>query len=139
MATTLVSPNSSVTLHHLRSFRSNRNPNITKILRCSGADDNSTSTDLSVTKAGSESGNLLLKTAWYGSELLGIAASFFRSPDNVVEGANVDIQLEDGVGVIDRSIIVQTIKDDFQRSYFVTGIRPISLFMPNFTLFISKL
>lgn len=103
-------------------LRSNRNLNFTKF-RCTGAGggDNSTSTD---SDQGSESGNLLLKTAWYGSELLGIAASFFRSPENVVEGGNGGIELAEdgvGVGVIDRSIIVETIKGDFQRSYFVTG------------------
>ncbi|KAL8195953.1 hypothetical protein R6Q57_024953 [Mikania cordata] len=57
-------------------------------------------------------GNLILKTAWYGSELLGIAASFFRSPEKLVERE---------VAEVDREIIVEIIKGDFQRSYFVTG------------------
>ncbi|KAJ9555984.1 hypothetical protein OSB04_010598 [Centaurea solstitialis] len=120
MALTL-SPPSSLTLHHTSKsnhrpvdlFRSNRRQNFTRI-RCTGERDNSTSTDSS-----SESGNLLLKTAWYGSELLGIAASVFRPQEKVVE-RGIEIG-GDGDGVIDRSIVVETIKGDFQRSYFVTG------------------
>ncbi|KAI3701241.1 hypothetical protein L2E82_45890 [Cichorium intybus] len=126
MATTL-SPTSSVALHHRSShrpadvFQSKRHLNFTKI-RCKGGENSPASTDTSATGQGSESENLLLKTAWYGSELLGIAASFFRSPENVNKGANRGIELAgDRDGVIDRSIIVETIKEDFQRSYFVTG------------------
>ncbi|CAH1412024.1 unnamed protein product [Lactuca virosa] len=126
MATTL-SPTTSVTFHRfsghqsLSDFRSKRYLNFTK-LQCTGGGDNTTSTDSSATGQVSESGNLLLKTAWYGSELLGIAASFFRSPENIDDGANRGIELAgDRVGVIDRSIIVETIKEDYQRSYFVTG------------------
>ncbi|KAD4178065.1 hypothetical protein E3N88_26656 [Mikania micrantha] len=45
-------------------------------------------------------GNLLLKTAWYGSELLGIAASFFRSPEKLVERevAEDECEFADPVG-----------------------------------------
>ena len=60
----------------------------------------------------------MLKLAWYGSELLGIATSFFRkteAPDEFRELAT------DGSGVVDRNVLVQTIKQDFERSYFVTG------------------
>ncbi|KAL8258469.1 hypothetical protein R6Q59_030510 [Mikania micrantha] len=60
-------------------------------------------------------GNLILKTAWYGSELLGIAASFFRSSEKLVERESIE------VAEVDREIIVEIIKGDFQRSYFVTG------------------
>ncbi|XP_058085282.1 uncharacterized protein LOC131232814 isoform X4 [Magnolia sinica] len=67
----------------------------------------------------SQSDNALLKVAWYGSELLGIAASFFRPrPQSVAETADVEL---DGLGVIDRGVVVETIKEDFGRSYFVTG------------------
>ncbi|GAB2271746.1 hypothetical protein Dimus_006575 [Dionaea muscipula] len=69
--------------------------------------------------------NLLLKMAWYGSELLGIAASIFRPPppSHVVEdlGEFGTELARDGSGAIDRASIVETIKQDFQRSYFVTG------------------
>ncbi|KAL4567047.1 hypothetical protein LXL04_022618 [Taraxacum kok-saghyz] len=128
MATTL-SPTSSVTLHHsfnhrpINVFRSNRHLNFSNI-RCTGGKSNSTSTETSATGQSSESKNLLLKTAWYGSELLGIAASFFRPSQIVDKEANRGIELAgdgDEVGVIDRSVIVETIKDDYQRSYFVTG------------------
>lgn len=67
--------------------------------------------------------NAFLKVAWYSSELLGIAASAFRSsPDK--EEASPQRVLE----TIDRVSVVDTIKQDFQRSYFVTGlIMPIFL------------
>ncbi|KAJ0053482.1 hypothetical protein Pint_00483 [Pistacia integerrima] len=69
----------------------------------------------------SEPQNALLKIAWYGSELLGIAASFLRSPSNV-EAPENDLKVAtDGSGVVDRAIVVETIKKDFERSYFVTG------------------
>ncbi|GKD45770.1 hypothetical protein Tco_1270415 [Tanacetum coccineum] len=123
MATTF-SPTSSITLHHnhrpFHILQSNRN-SIFATIRCSVQKDNSTSTN------SSESENLFLKTAWYGSELLGIAASSFRSRDNVVAGGEGNIELGvDGVGVIDKSVIVETIKQDFQSSYFVTGITQTS-------------
>ncbi|XP_042504998.1 uncharacterized protein LOC122081786 [Macadamia integrifolia] len=88
--------------------------------RCSG-NNQTTSNSSSSTKAASESDNVLLRLAWYGSELLGIAASFIRSPSNTGAPAK-ELELpEDGEGVVDRTQVVETIKDDFQRSYFVTG------------------
>ncbi|KAM7276655.1 hypothetical protein ACFE04_018521 [Oxalis oulophora] len=60
--------------------------------------------------------NAVLKAAWYGSELLGIAASFFRSPVGTTDVVG-DVKL----AVYDRGVLVDTIKGDFQRSYFVTG------------------
>ncbi|KAK9279154.1 hypothetical protein L1049_012831 [Liquidambar formosana] len=52
---------------------------------------------------------------------LGIAASFLRSPSNV-EAPSSDIELAgDGSGAVDRAIVIETIKEDFRRSYFVTG------------------
>ena len=62
----------------------------------------------------------MLKVAWYGSELLGIAASLFRSPSNVEAPERVLELAGDGSGVADRSVVVETIKDDFERSIFVT-------------------
>ncbi|KAI3703541.1 hypothetical protein L1987_73692 [Smallanthus sonchifolius] len=102
MATTL-SPASSVTVH--RYLLPNRKVNCTRI-RCSGG--------------GGNSGNIILKAAWYGSELLGIGASFFRSRKDVVEGDNRSMEVGED-GVIERAVIVETIKGDFERSYFVTG------------------
>ena len=58
--------------------------------------------------------NALLKLAWYGSELLGIAASAFRPPSNEEAPQRL-------LETIDRAAVVDTIKQDFQRSYFVTG------------------
>ncbi|KAF6157630.1 hypothetical protein GIB67_037203 [Kingdonia uniflora] len=66
----------------------------------------------------SEEKNVFLKLAWYSSELLGIAASFIRSPQANAEAPRVE-ELESGA--VDRSQVAQTIKEDFQRSYFVTG------------------
>lgn len=69
----------------------------------------------------SEPENLLLKIAWYGSEFLGIAASLLRSPSESADsGAEVEL-CADGLGKIDRAAVVETIKQDFNRSYFVTG------------------
>ncbi|XP_024032205.1 uncharacterized protein LOC21404341 [Morus notabilis] len=66
--------------------------------------------------------NALLKVAWNASELLGIAASFFRSPEdrNSAE-QEASVLARDGSGPVDRAVIVQAIKQDFDRSYFVTG------------------
>jgi hypothetical protein len=70
----------------------------------------------------SRSENAVLKAAWYGSELLGIAASLLRpSPEG---GADGDVQ---GGGeaeiLMDRTGVVEAIKEDFARSYFVTGLQ----------------
>ncbi|CAK9156730.1 unnamed protein product [Ilex paraguariensis] len=96
--------------HHHRVYR----------FRCNG--ENTRSNSNSSVGKDSESENLLLKMAWYSSELLGIAASLFRSPSNVeaVVGRVPELDV-DGSGAVDRVIVVETIKEDFQRSYFVTG------------------
>lgn len=66
--------------------------------------------------------NLLLKAAWYGSEFLGIAASLFRAPKNAVNTPVTSPELAiDESGIIDRASIAEKIKEDFERSYFVTG------------------
>lgn len=83
-------------------------------------------TESSSSTKDSEPENLLLKAAWYGSELLGIAASYVRSPKNVEE--TPELALDDGSGVIDRAAVVESIKGDFQRSYFVTGFFAGALF-----------
>ncbi|KAF7826105.1 Nuclear transport factor 2 family protein [Senna tora] len=86
-------------------------------VRCNGGNPTSNSS----TKQESEPQNVLLKVAWYSSELLGIAASAFRSPPKV-EAPERAIELAgDGSGAIHRNAVVATIKEDFERSYFVTG------------------
>ncbi|ESQ39247.1 hypothetical protein EUTSA_v10001607mg [Eutrema salsugineum] len=74
------------------------------------------------TSKGAEPENVLLKFAWYGSELLGIAASAFRSPASppppTVTGFEVPV---DCSGRAVRVAVVDSIKQDFKRSYFVTG------------------
>ncbi|KAK8965259.1 hypothetical protein KSP40_PGU019771 [Platanthera guangdongensis] len=67
---------------------------------------------------GSSSENTVLRIAWYGSELLGITASIFRPAPPQIEIAEI---AEDGLDLPDRAQIVEAIKDDFRRSYFVTG------------------
>ncbi|KAJ9188294.1 hypothetical protein P3X46_003664 [Hevea brasiliensis] len=69
----------------------------------------------------SEPENAVLKLAWYGSELLGIAASFFRSPSTTEAPQGERTLGADGLGSIERAMVVDVIKEDFQRSYFVTG------------------
>lgn len=68
-----------------------------------------------------ETENALLKVAWYGSELLGIAASIFRHP-STAGAPQRDLEVPaDGSGVVSRALVVENIKGDFDRSYFVTG------------------
>ncbi|CAI0425095.1 unnamed protein product [Linum tenue] len=86
-------------------------------IRCGKA---SPSTDPSA-KQEETGNNAILKLAWYGSELLGVAASLFRPPREV-ESPLKGVELaRDGSGTLDHSAVVQAIKQDFQRSYFVTG------------------
>lgn len=87
-------------------------------LRCSGQNP---TTNSSTGTEESEPENALLKIAWYGSELLGIAASFLR-PQSNTEAQQSDLKLpSNGAGALDRALVVRTIKEDFDRSYFVTG------------------
>ncbi|KDP28572.1 hypothetical protein JCGZ_14343 [Jatropha curcas] len=87
-------------------------------IRCNGEKRSNKSS----AKQESESENAFLKVAWYGSELLGIAASFFRSPSNTEIPERDYLKLAaDELRSIDRAMVVETIKEDFQRSYFVTG------------------
>ncbi|KAL5727442.1 hypothetical protein ACHQM5_000638 [Ranunculus cassubicifolius] len=64
--------------------------------------------------------NALIKLAWYSSELLGIAASFFRSPATASSSPKRNL-IEQETAILDRKQIMESIKDDFQRSYFITG------------------
>ncbi|KAJ8900569.1 hypothetical protein K2173_025346 [Erythroxylum novogranatense] len=93
-----------------------RGSKINTIIRCEGQQN--PITDSSESR---KPENALLKLAWYGSELLGIAASVFRSPSKTVE-TREDFKLAvDESGTVDRAIVVEKIKEDFERSYFVTG------------------
>ncbi|KAI0488249.1 hypothetical protein KFK09_028076 [Dendrobium nobile] len=74
---------------------------------------------------GSKSENAVLRVAWYGSELLGIAASFFRPTPLQEELSKVS---DDELGILDRGRVVEAIKDDFRRSYFVTGNLTLSAY-----------
>ncbi|KAI5421857.1 uncharacterized protein LOC127076003 [Lathyrus oleraceus] len=86
--------------HHQNKTRIHR-------FRCNGTNQNQES---------QPQNNAFLKVAWYSSELLGIAASVFRSSSDE-EKASPQRLLE----TVDRVSVVDTIKQDFQRSYFVTG------------------
>ncbi|MCD7450726.1 hypothetical protein HAX54_008180 [Datura stramonium] len=111
----------------LSIFRSYGSKKIHKFLRCNvenstSNSSNNTSTSTSTSSQASKPENLLLKIAWYGSEFLGIAASIFRSPTGTEAPSEGNLELAaDGSGFVDRALVVDTIKDDFQRSYFVTG------------------
>jgi len=96
-------------------FRTNRRFEATGV-SCRGQNP----TDEPQTSKGPEPDNVLLKIAWYGSELLGIAASVFRSPETspIVTGFEVPV---DCSGRAVRVAVVDSIKQDFKRSYFVTG------------------
>ncbi|GJN26662.1 hypothetical protein PR202_gb14611 [Eleusine coracana subsp. coracana] len=71
-------------------------------------------------EASSRSENAVLKAAWYGSELLGIAASFFRQSPSTEQAADGDAEVG-AAEIVDRTGVVEAIKEDFARSYFVTG------------------
>ncbi|PON97318.1 NTF2-like domain containing protein [Trema orientale] len=109
---------------HLNSLNHSliRQPNPRRILhrfRCAG--ENPTTSSATDGDEGSEPENALLKVAWNASELLGIATSFFRSPTNPGASEVARELARDGSGSVDRAGVVKTIKDDFERSYFVTG------------------
>lgn len=89
-------------------------------LRCSGKNSGSNSSSIDQ-KPGPE--NAVLKAAWYSSELLGIVASFFRQPvanESAKEELEIDLS-SDGFGAVDRSLVAETIRQDYGKSYFVTG------------------
>ncbi|KAL6323085.1 hypothetical protein AAG906_027340 [Vitis piasezkii] len=109
--------------HRNDFFRPNYHHKIHRF-RCNGENPRSNSS----TTQESEPENALLKVAWYGSELLGIAASFFRSPSSVEAPERAIDLAGDGSGAVDRAALVETIKEDFQRSYFVTGNLTLSAY-----------
>lgn len=121
---------SNITSQHRHvTFRRDYRRKVYKI-RCNGEDTTSSS---STTRKSSEPENALLKVAWYGSELLGIAASFFRSSGNA-EASILELAI-DGEGAIHRALVVETIKNDFERSYFVTGFLKLNCFILECLLF----
>ncbi|XP_019246750.1 PREDICTED: uncharacterized protein LOC109226446 isoform X2 [Nicotiana attenuata] len=119
-------------------FQPNGSQKIHKLLRCNAENSTSNSSNSTSTSSqDSEPDNLLLKMAWYGSEFLGIAASFFRSPTDAEVSSEGNLELEiDESGLVDRALVADTIKADFQRSYFVTGsFKGLSRFKRNCTNF----
>ncbi|KAK8916663.1 hypothetical protein KSP39_PZI022901 [Platanthera zijinensis] len=104
------------------SAAARRNPAVLKnrIFRCHCGKPRSSPGD-----GGSSSENTVLRIAWYGSELLGIAASIFRPAPPQIEISEI---AEDGLDLPDRAQIVEAIKDDFRRSYFVTGNLTLSAY-----------
>lgn len=95
-------------------YSRNRHPNYSTKFRCNAKTP--------IDNSSSEPENAFLKIAWYGSEFLGIAASFLRSPPKNGDSATAHVDLPlDGLGKIDRAAVVEAIKQDFETSYFVTG------------------
>lgn len=125
---TIASVSSINTTHHSSLFfppkqHNNYNTRIHRF-RCNGTNPNQQDSQ--------PQNNAFLKVAWYGSELLGIAASVFRSSTD--EETSPQRFLE----TIDRASVVDTIKQDFQSSYFVTGlITPFLLSYAGQSQFIS--
>ncbi|XP_068634512.1 uncharacterized protein [Aristolochia californica] len=102
--------------HRKLLFRSNESRRKTINFQCSSKNRNFSNDE------DSQSENLVLKMAWYGSELLGIAASFLRSPaDATKAGGEVAVSGDEELGVMGRAQVVEAIREDFRRSYFVTG------------------
>ncbi|KAG6507079.1 hypothetical protein ZIOFF_032419 [Zingiber officinale] len=82
-------------------------------IRCEGRSPSPAS------REGSKSENVVLKLAWYGSELLGIAASLFRPSPPTGPAEEVSAG---AIGLLTgRAQVAEAIKEDFARSYFVTG------------------
>ncbi|CAL5030460.1 unnamed protein product [Urochloa decumbens] len=73
------------------------------------------------TDTSSRSENAVLKAAWYGSELLGIAASLLRPAPPSPEGDTGGDAEGGAAGALEHAGVVEAIKEDFARSYFVTG------------------
>ncbi|RZS01979.1 hypothetical protein BHM03_00031944 [Ensete ventricosum] len=108
MASSLCLPPS---LHLPTSWQSRRRPpRGVRDIRCDGR---------SPSEGGSKSENAVLRLAWYGSELLGIAASFFRPSPSAAPSEELRA---DGSGfATGRAEVAEAIKEDFARSYFVTA------------------
>ncbi|XP_051132624.1 uncharacterized protein LOC127252475 isoform X2 [Andrographis paniculata] len=64
--------------------------------------------------------NVVLRIAWYASEFLGIAASLIRPPPERISSGGAALSVDES-GKLDRAAVVESIKQDFERSYFVTG------------------
>ncbi|PKA59598.1 hypothetical protein AXF42_Ash018065 [Apostasia shenzhenica] len=76
---------------------------------------------------GSSPENAVLRLAWYGSELLGIASSFFRPAPQAPPGEIPEVG-DSMSAPVDHARVVESIKDDFKRSYFVTGSLTTSVY-----------
>lgn len=126
MASFLPASYTSLKLHSNLHYHPQK---LNKIVCCAKnpTTDNNSSTSQEV----SEPENVLLKIAWYSSEFLGVAASFFRSPTKTEEPKAISDLSADGFGKIDRTIVAETIKDDFERSYFVTGNLTVDAYEEN--------
>ncbi|CAH8384837.1 unnamed protein product [Eruca vesicaria subsp. sativa] len=121
---------SSLSLHSIATvnpingrstFRRNRRQFFSTGVSCRG--QSPPTNEPRTTSKSPEPENVLLKLAWYGSELLGIAASAFRSPASPPPTTTVpsyEIPV-DCSGRAVRVAVVDSIKQDFKRSYFVTG------------------
>lgn len=106
-------------LLHSSSFRGS-SPRICRIVKKKNSKNINCRSDPSPKESDSNSNNILLKLAWYGSEALGIAASVFR-PSTTAQPSGEQSSQDEVVGSIPKDAVVDAIKKDFERSYFVTG------------------
>lgn len=63
----------------------------------------------------------LVKLAWYGSEAFGKIVSGFRPSLSAREAKEEEEEEEQFVGSVSRRDVVEAIRKDYERSYFVTG------------------
>ncbi|MED6135736.1 hypothetical protein PIB30_049430 [Stylosanthes scabra] len=103
--------------HSHRIFRLRR-------IQCNGTEHTQQEKSQQPQNNNNDNNNALLKVAWYSSELLGIAASALRPSSN----EKAPLRLLES---IDRGAVVDTIKQDFQRSYFVTGDLTLNAYEDN--------
>ncbi|XP_074279809.1 uncharacterized protein LOC141605082 isoform X2 [Silene latifolia] len=92
-------------------------------VKCKAKGDTSSNSSLKIQrKDRTERNNVVLKIAWYASELFGMATAVLQ-PSQTTTAPVVEYQelIGDASGRIERDVVVAAIIQDFQSSYIVTG------------------
>ena len=89
--------------------------------RISRSTSTSTSGTSAVNDGDDERGNIILRAAWYGAEALGNIVSAFSPKNPAVTLSDASDASDAFQGPLARDFVVQAIKDDYEKGYFVTG------------------